>query len=34
MVLRRLRVNTAATAIGPMNSMTTLLPRSMRSMAR
>ena len=33
-VFRRVRVNAAATAIGPMNSITTLLPRSMRSIAR
>ena len=32
--LRRVRVITAATVIGPMNSMATLLPRSVRSMAR
>jgi hypothetical protein len=33
-VVRRVRVNAAATAMGPMNSMTTPLPRSMRAMAK
>ena len=32
--LRTDRVATAATAIGPMNSIVTALPRSMRSIAR
>jgi hypothetical protein len=32
--LRPVRVVEAATAIGPMNSIATLLPRSMRSIAK
>ena len=34
MELRALRVNAAATAIGPMNSITTLFPNGSRSSAR
>ncbi|CAB4935339.1 unannotated protein [freshwater metagenome] len=33
-VFRRVRVSAAATAIGPMNSSTTLLPSGSRSMAK